>query len=1038
MKKIMKGGGNEVTLIIAALFICLIIGGVVFAVSQSDDLEDCSKSDTTALTDKCKCGDDECDKDKYCYSDGTCNDGAKPPSPGASPGGTCSDDAITTESECVSPNTWTPDAAGPPGPPPPSGDPPCYLNSQCELLDRGWTCLDTTTITPQGFYTKEGGDPQDDDYCNECPESSGIINKGGIGIESCVCNDGYYLDTSTNTCAQCGSDKIRQVDTDGTSGECVCDIGAGYMPDPSNPENCILNPDRLDWGLEDDQAGFTSSQPMDYDLSTHPEYKSMENLIMDNYPNCLKNDTCTISNSKLLEIYRLFNYSENSQIPQVSSDPSAIGNCPEGRVLTRNGNLLSCVESECLLSGGMTDASGSHSGEDYNKIPGVGCIDSASLRGLFTLTANGSDITLKQSDETTPTAPGVVKNALIDLCSDGKTCNTGSEESCNGISTLVSGDPDDRKIRFTPIGGKCSCPPIRRNRIVDGDTCEHNCHEDPCITTHDGKTIAEITGDGHREGDCDCSQYCINGFSADPQTGECTIDSGITRDNPNADNGEGLCFHGSRYNRSWNYTDWNDSATGGGVQGSIKLENGKYLNRSYKTSPGSDWVHECLLPEDETATNGLNYEYNPFTRYKCKINQYFDVENEICENIPQSCAERTREGANDAEKFIGYYFDYSPQCSFKGGKKEDDQDNEKDPSAPVGTNACCLSCADQTSHPSRDLIENSEYNNIQMKEYLGGTGTGTGTGYNTRPINYQMSTSGESSSDTNPLSGETDIRQMKKNLFVCQKTNFTDNSGIRWGTGDIGMPTTSSYAEANIIGTDINQDNCKYSTSNIDGPLNTTCQSTFKYFDSSDRTLLSERYVWMREGDNYKFSADIGEDVGYNVDTPGNGRCGTSNGKVSTEVPCVGVCSEDYHGDHCPGGDPFACAMNWANTNLCTKIGQPIREEHGIDCDGILINDGGGCDDYDDSSNLGAHEDNTRTGLTYSKTNSDGVGRWVQNDNQWNTNTSARAFHNCKATFSNIKGGNSQTGYCFAEVAYSDDNDDSNKDGVARITRYIP
>ena len=858
MKKIMKGGGNEVILIIAVLFICIIIGGVVYAVSQEDGLEDCSTSDTTALTEKCKCGDNECEKDKYCYEDESCNDNAKTTSSGSSDGsssgsntnGSCSDDSITTESECVSPNTWTPASSSSSPPPPPTGEPPCYLNNQCTSINGMWTCkgANESTRNPRGFYTKEGGDPQDDDYCNECPESSEMINKGGVGIESCVCSGRYYLDTSTNTCAQCGSDKIYQLGTDGSSGECVCDIGGGYKSDPSNPDSCIQDPDAVSLDITPDDQITLSTY-----MNSDEIFRSAENLLVDNYPNCLKDNSCMINNDHLLEIYRLINYSENSQLPQVSGD-----SCPDGQVLTRNGNLLFCEDSECLLLNGMTDAGNiHHSAEIYNKIPGVGCIQSGSLMNLFTLDdtdPNNINITLKGSDETTNID---AKDALIDLCSDGKTCNTGTEDSCNGLSTLVN---NDTKVRFQPDGEKCSCPTSRRNE--SGDTCEHDCQQDPCLEHNDaGQTIAEITGDEHRESDCDCSQYCINGFSADPHNpisgGECTIDSGIPRDPPTPENGEGLCFNRSRYNQSWNYTDWKDSARNGGVQGSIKLENGKYLNRSYKTSPGSDWVHECLLPEDETATNGLNYEYNPFTRYKCKINQYYDVGNGRCENIPQSCAERTREGANDADKFIGYYFDYSPQCSFKGGKKEDGQDNEKDPSAPVGTNACCLSCSSQNSHPSRDLIENSEYNNIQMKEYLGGTGTGTGIGYNTRPIKYQMTTSGENwtdvffSSDSN--NDETDIKQMKKNLFICQKTNFTDNSGLHWGNGDIGMPTTSSYAAANIIGTDIDS-HCKYdSTNNINGPLNPTCQSTFKYFDSSDRTA-GERYVWMKQGDEYKYS----------------------------------------------------------------------------------------------------------------------------------------------------------------------------------------
>ena len=882
MKKIMKGGGNEVILIIAVLFICIIIGGAVYVVSQGDDLKDCSTSDTTALTEKCKCGDNDCDKDKYCYADETCNDNAKTTSSGSSSGsssgrntnGSCSDDSITTESECVPPNTWTPASSPPPPPPPPpTGDPPCRLNNQCNSINGMWTCkgANESTRNPRGFYTKEGGDPQDDDYCNECPESSEIINKGGIGIESCVCNDGYYLDTSTNTCAQCGSDKIYQLDTDGSSGECVCDFGKGYIPDPSNPDSCIQDPDAVSSDITPDDQITLSTY-----MNSDGIFRSAENLVVDNYPNCLKDNSCMINNDHLLEIYRLIDYSENSQIPQVSGD-----SCPDGQVLTRNGNLLSCKDSECLLSNGMADARNiHHSAEIYNKIPGVGCIENGSLMNLFTLDdetdPNNIDITLKNSDESDDIS---AKDVLIDLCSNGKTCNTSTEDSCNGLSTLVN---NDAKVRFTPDGGKCSCPPARRSDGGNGDTCEHDCEQDPCLEHNDaGQTIAEITGDGHREPGCDCSQYCINGFSADPHNpisgGECTIDSGIPRDDrhnpPTPENGEGLCFNGSRYNRSWNYTDWSNSATNGGFQGSIKNENGQYLNRSYKTSSTSDWVHECLLPEDEEATGGLNFEYNPFTRYKCKINQYLNVADGRCVPITQSCAEVSRVGTGK-HPFVGHYFEYSPQCSFKGGQSDYAAEDQRDPSAPVGTNACCLSCSSQTSHPSRDLIETSVYNSIQMNEILGSGPLGQG--YNTRPINYQMTTSGESSSNTNPLSDETDIRQMKKNLFICQKTNFTDNSGTGWGTGDIGMPTTSSYAEANIIGTDIDQDNCKYdSTNNIDGPLNTTCQSTFKYFDSIDRTAgLSERYVWMKVGDEYKFPNETikNENCPKTIEMVGGGR----------------------------------------------------------------------------------------------------------------------------------------------------------------------
>jgi hypothetical protein len=97
VKKInMKGGGNEVIIIIAVLLICVLIGGAAI-VLWPDDLKACpSGSNTTAVTDKCKCSDGhECETGKYCY-DNICHSSAEttsPDPPDATAAGTCVESA---------------------------------------------------------------------------------------------------------------------------------------------------------------------------------------------------------------------------------------------------------------------------------------------------------------------------------------------------------------------------------------------------------------------------------------------------------------------------------------------------------------------------------------------------------------------------------------------------------------------------------------------------------------------------------------------------------------------------------------------------------------------------------------------------------------------------------------------------------------------------------------------------------------------------------------------------------------------------------
>ena len=834
VKKInMKGGGNEVIIIIAVLLICVLIGGAAFVLTQ-DDLEACpSGSNTTAVTDKCKCnGDKDCETGEYCYDDGSCNSSAETtsPPPPTTTTTNCSDGVSTDEATCIAitdcsvfpatdPATttgaacvWTPPVVAGGGGPPPAVAAPCFNAGTCDNIGGSYVCKKNTR-RGTGYYQKENGSSQDADFCNECPPSSTIRRKGDVGIESCVCSPGKYL--QDGVCQQCGAHTVY----DGSS--CVCDRGENYITDGASG-NCIPNTAGLGNNILT-ETDFTDLHPSQYNI-----------LVGDDYPSCKVGANGCQANQVNIDI--LNNLVVRDASGWKNRDDQSIITagmeliCPDGESLTRTGNIISCESNQCMVS-----SSGSAgTALEFNNFPGVGCIESNTLNSLFSLNADNTDISIYDASGTSQS----VKDTLAGLCSDGKTCDTSSPDSCDVLSDKVVADHSAQHglTLFDAYGDTCQCPISRRSPRTSGDpsikdVCNPSCEGQTCqtqatITNSSGiPTTYDIATPGALKNPVSCMcPACINGFTNDPVTGECTVDAGTGRGaevSSPYDNGRGFCHNETQINATWTQPGYDAVATGPN-KSELKNSDEEYLSRSYKS--GSEWIHECAPVTDGDPAK-LSNKYNPFTRYKCEINQFLNSSGN-CQTLSRSCANNL--GTTVPNKFIGKYRKYSPECSIQalGGGNPD-------------TVACCESCGPHTadgpwSHPEIFVNTNSGfYTAVELKA---SDADNSGVGYNTRPMLHNVVTQSEDLT-LSPATAE----EIKKNLFVCQKTNFTGVSGELWGGSDIGAPTTTT--------TDLDPE-CQ--TPN--NPNTYECQNKFKYFDSTTRTAgTSGRYLWMKSGDEYNY-----------------------------------------------------------------------------------------------------------------------------------------------------------------------------------------
>ena len=925
----MKGGGNEVIMIIAVLFICLLIGGAAFVLTQ-DDLKACPNG-TTAVTDKCKCSDGhECETGKYCYDD-ICNASAETtsPQPVAATSTNCSDGVSTDEATCIA-NTdcpvfpatdpatttsaacvWTPpvDAGGGPPPPPSASAAPCFNAGTCDNIGGSYVCKQNSR-SGTGYYQKENGSSQDADFCSLCPTFS-VIGPPGVGIESCVCTGGKYL--QNGVCLQCGAHTVY----DGSS--CVCNLGENYITDGTSGD-CI--PNTADPGNNPlTEADFTNLHPSQYNI-----------LVGDGYPTCKVGPNGCQANQVNIDILNNLVVRDSDTSGWKNREDQSIITagmdliCPDGESLTRTGNIVSCESNQCMVS----SRGFAGSAVDLNNFPGVGCIETTTLNNLFSLNADNTDNT----DIYIYDASGVqqsVKDTLVGLCSDGKTCETSpttSPDACDVLSDKVVADHSAQHglTLFDAPGGTCQCPESRRSSRTPADTaspldvCNPSCADQVCqtqatITNASGVPITyDIANPVPKDLSCMCPE-CINGFTNDPVTGECTVDSGTGRDdddNPSTyDNGRGFCQNETKININWHENDYTSSQ----IKSELKNSDGEYLSRSYKSGSGH-WIHECV-PQAAGDDAKLSNKYNPFTRYKCEINQFLNSSGE-CQILSGSCAENL--GTTIPDKFIGKYRKYSPECSIHGaiptsqaqsgsggsggsggtncpsihptcdldGSRSfsnntpgwcyndstgavdqtstavgarfgpyctgdyDPQSPTPSPPPPSGglvptdpdTDACCESCGPHTAdgpwfHPEIFTIHPSGFYNAV--EINASDANNSGVGYNTRHMLHNVETPSEDLT-LSPATAE----EIKKNLFVCQKTNFTGGSGELWGSSDIGAPTTTGSSQT--IGLD---PECQTPNNN---PNTYDCQRKFKYFDSATRTAgTSERYLWMKSGDEYNY-----------------------------------------------------------------------------------------------------------------------------------------------------------------------------------------
>ena len=894
----MKGGGNEVIILIAVLLICVLLGGAAFALSQ-DDLEACpSGSNTTAVTDKCKCnGDKDCETGKYCYDDGTCNSSAETtsPPPPATTSTNCSDGVSTDEATCIAitdcsvfpatdPATttgaacvWTqPVVAGGGGPPPPAVAAPCFNAGTCDNIGGSYVCKENSR-RGTGYYQKENGSSQDADFCSECPPSSTIRRKGDIGIESCVCSPGKYL--QDGVCQQCGAHTVY----DGSS--CVCDRGENYITDGASG-NCIPNTAGLGNNILT-ETDFTDLHPSQYNI-----------LVGGGYPSCKVGANGCQANQVNIDI--LNNLVVRDASGWKNRDDQSIITagveliCPDGESLTRTGNIISCESNQCMVS----NRGAAGTALEFNNFPGVGCIESNTLNSLFSLNADNTDISIYDASGT----PQSVKDTLAGLCSDGKTCETSSPDSCDVLSDKVVADHSAQHglTLFDAYGDTCQCPISRRSPRTSGDpsikdVCNPSCEGQTCqtqatITNSSGiPTTYDIATPGALKNPVSCMcPACINGFTNDPVTGECTVDSGTGRGaevSSAYDNGRGFCQNGTQINAAWTQPGYDAVATGPN-KSELKNSDEEYLSRSYKS--GSEWIHECAPVTDGDPAK-LSNKYNPFTRYKCEINQFLNSSGN-CQTLSRSCANNL--GTTAPDQFIGKYRKYSPECSIQavGGGDPD-------------TVACCESCGPHTadgpwSHP--EIFDNTNSGFYTAVELKASDADNSGVGYNTRPMLHNVVTQSEDLT-LSPATAE----EIKKNLFVCQKTNFTGGSGELWGSSDIGAPTTTGSSQTTGLDT-----SCQTPTNN---PNTYGCQNKFKYFDSTTRDASSERYLWMKEGDNYGFENNWV--LGYG----GDNTCDNIN-NIAAYTGFPGGAKNC--GASCTATD-YNAGLTQLNSRLCANVATP-------------------------------------------------------------------------------------------------------------------
>ena len=193
-------------------------------------------------------------------------------------------------------------------------------------------------------------------------------------------------------------------------------------------------------------------------------------------------------------------------------------------------------------------------------------------------------------------------------------------------------------------------------------------------------------------------------------------------------------------------------------------------------------------------------------------------------------------------------------------------ETETDGLPPNNTN-CCEPCASDSAGwnekpwNSDDIFEPTTVNtaNFYNPQYLqDNTPTSplySGIGYNTRPIGYDLDPSTTTPMESTLIGSylgtgaHGTIEQVKQNLFVCKKTNFPNDHTSGWGHGDIGGRRLTGLTEQAKTALD--------STHGCDLDKNgDSCQIHYKYFDSTTRDASSERYLWMKDTDDYLFQND--------------------------------------------------------------------------------------------------------------------------------------------------------------------------------------